>query len=287
MRQKLYLLTFLMVSLLVTAEAQEVLPGGWITNGPVYAVSQNSTNVYVGGYFNQVGTPRDNGVLYDVTTGEPIANMNYPDGQISSSAPDGNGGFFIAGTTNNLNLMPSFTKIGHHLRDGLAHILPNGEVSPIFNPVLTTGKSGKIILAATADRVIIGVKANNAVAKTYDAKIVCLSYDGSTIWERNLSAYGEAQAALVHNNTLYVVGRFTSVENQPRQRAAAFDLTSGTLLGWNTGSRIPALNGLVRQSIWIGIHENEIFIRCHATPTIGSQHLFSVDAVTGCQQAGA
>jgi uncharacterized repeat protein (TIGR01451 family) len=274
MRQKIYTLCCILMATMSMVHGQEIQKTNWITNGPVVAVTQNSTNVYMGGYFNLVGRQMDNGVLYNSTTGDPIVNGNYPDGSVSSSAPDGQGGFFIAGTYSNWNHLPSFSRVGTQIRDGLAHILPDGEVSSIFNPVLSAGKSGKVILAATTDRVIVGVRG------TQEMKIYCLAFDGSIQWERNISG-GEAHSAVIHAGTIYVVGRFTAIEGQSRQRAAAFDVATGNLLAWNTGTRIPAINSLVRQSIWIGLSGEEVFIRYLAPITFGAQHLFTADRLTG------
>ncbi|HYC83604.1 MAG TPA: cohesin domain-containing protein, partial [Chryseosolibacter sp.] len=280
MKGKLYALWFMPFAVLQIVYGQDIQEPNWITNGPVFAVTQNSTNVYVGGYFNLVGRPTGNGVLYNSATGEPIVSGNYPDGIISSSASDGQGGFFIAGTNSNWNHQPSFSKVGTQIRDGLAHILPDGEVSSTFNPVLAFGRSGKIVLAATTDRVIVGTKGIHPVTKTQILKIYCLGFDGSIQWERNMTG-GEAHSAVIHEGTVYVVGRFTGIEGQSRQRAAAIDLATGSLLAWNTGSRIPTLNSSLRRSIWIGVSGDEVFIRYLTPPGNGGQHLFSADRLTG------
>lgn len=282
MREKIYILCWMLFMVTSITHAQEVLNNNWITNGPVYAVTQNTTNTYVGGNFDLVGVRRPNGVLFNTDTGNPTSTQNFPDRLVSSSAPDGQGGFFIAGTTDNSNLVPSFTQVGTTLRDGLAHILSTGEVSGVFNPVLAGGRrAGKIILAATSDRVVVGTRSTNPVTRQWESRIYCLALDGSIVWERNITNGGEATTGLIANGTLYIAGRFLGIEGQPRTRAAAFDLATGNLLQWNTGSRIPFINALIRNPIWLGISGDEMFIRYAAPAVAGVNPFFSVDRVSG------
>src|SRR5690242_15594493 len=111
MKTKIYLCLTMCV-FTVNMFAQTVIPGGWITNGPVYSVSQNSQSTFVGGYFDLVGKHRPDGVLFNSNTGEPLTPSGFPDDLVSSSSSDGLGGFFIAGTTLAGNNSPSFKHVG-------------------------------------------------------------------------------------------------------------------------------------------------------------------------------
>jgi hypothetical protein len=156
MKIRLYFLLVLISSCMATL-AQEIRSPEWITNGVVNAMSSNSTHTFWGGYFDQIGRKSENGIAFDLATGEPIFSGDQPDRVVSSSASDGQGGFFIGGTTSNTNL--GFTKVGDVSREELAHILPNGQVSMIFNPILANGrKARKMVLASSHHRVIVATQ---------------------------------------------------------------------------------------------------------------------------------
>ncbi|HEY0652407.1 MAG TPA: cohesin domain-containing protein [Chryseosolibacter sp.] len=281
MKSKFYLWLCLVMFACINSIAQEVIPGGWITNGAVTSISHNSQNVYVGGSFDLVGKHRPNGVIYDLASSQPIPSASYPSGIVTSSVADGQGGFFIAGTASTSNTAPSFQKVGDVNRAGLAHIMANGSVSLIFNPVLAGGgKAGKTVLAATNDRVIVATRSINAITKAYEARVYCLAYDGTVLWERAADNGSHIDAGAIADGTVYIAGRFLSIEGQARTRAAAIDLVSGNLLPWNTADLIPPLIGNIRRAITIGIGDDEVFLRFNPN-AIGVSTLISVDRVTG------
>ncbi len=250
--------------------AQQVLPNTWVPNGAVNTMTRHGDIIYIGGQFTQVARSLSNGVVFDISTGIPKTTSAIPNGPVDGAVSDQNGGFFIS--SNNVY----FSKIGDVNRNKLAHILADGSVSQVFNPILPSGS--KKVIAATSSLVFVDV--GNI--------IYCIDFSGNIIWSRQASGGRSSGSRILggiaHNNILYLVGNFTTFEGQSRIRAAALDVLSGALLDWNTGSIIPPLNNVLSfnqpSPVHMGISGNELFIRYRADNLYTSQ-LISVDLVSG------
>ena len=105
------------------AMAQTIDNTLWVTNGPVNAVVEAGTTIYIGGNFTQVGPATGGAVPLDAATGQPIAIPRVA-GYVNAVVPDGTGGWYIAG---------NFTHVGGVPRSNLAHILADNTVSA-WNP---------------------------------------------------------------------------------------------------------------------------------------------------------
>jgi len=105
------------VSIVVAQTVDEAL---WVPNGPVYAVARSGNTVYIGGSFTFVGPPTGGGAAIDVNTGN--ANLAFPrvNGAVFAVAPDGSGGWYIAG---------DFSKVDGVPRNNLAQINVDGTLN--------------------------------------------------------------------------------------------------------------------------------------------------------------
>lgn len=269
MKTKFYFLSLVLI-LAVSAQlyGQELLPNGWMPNGMVNTITTHGDMVYVGGSFTTVTRPSMNGAVIDTETGQHLSTL-FPAKELDQVLPDYAGGFFINGFR--------LTHVNGIPRRKIAHILANGTLSD-FNPILPIDHSLVNVVATTADRVFIFTRGNSLQNTLH-----CVDYAGTILWSRqtNNRVYNGA----VKNSTLYIGGAFTTVEGQPRQRAAAFNINTGSLLAFNTGSLIPSLRtpplvtSVFSNIISIGVNGNEVFIRYSASNL--DSRVVSVDAISG------
>ncbi|MBD0260104.1 MAG: delta-60 repeat domain-containing protein, partial [Cytophagales bacterium] len=116
---------FLFIISLYPARAQELDGKMWVTDGVVHTIARSGNAVYLGGTFNYVGPNTGGGALLDPVAGKlspkPLLQVN---GMVRTSIPDGQGGWFIAGTFTHVQGVPCVS---------VAHLLPNGRVDPDWN----------------------------------------------------------------------------------------------------------------------------------------------------------
>src|SRR5207302_2404299 len=108
-----------MLTTVLTVLAADVLPGPasaepsatpgrtWVTNGRVSSIVHRNGQIYLGGYFTQVGPNTGQGVVVDASSGTWNQSFPYADGWVYAAVPDGAGGWYIAG---------SFSKVGGSFR---------------------------------------------------------------------------------------------------------------------------------------------------------------------------
>ena len=96
----------------------------WVANGEVRAVVRVDDILYIGGLFSYVHPNTGGGAILDLDVGEVVPPYLAINGLVDSVAPDGEGGWYVAG---------SFTSIGNVQRNRLAHVRSDGSVSD-WNP---------------------------------------------------------------------------------------------------------------------------------------------------------
>src|SRR5688500_7223499 len=74
----------------------------WVTDGPVNAIAQSSTTVYLGGDFHYVGPATGGFAVLNQSSGAVAAPWARVDGPVLAMAPDGSGGWYIGGNFNNV-----------------------------------------------------------------------------------------------------------------------------------------------------------------------------------------
>jgi WD40 repeat protein len=199
------------------------------------AVAADGT-AYLGGDFRSVGVRTGQGVPLDATTGLPKA-FPFVDGEVFAVVSDGAGGWFIGG---------QFTAVGGQPRYRLAHIRSDMTVGD-FNPLV--GEAGPAAgfvrsLVLAGDTLYFGGRfwTVNGVARTGLAAVgtdgTLRAFSPELEWKFDLNlppGVGNVTRLAVANDTVFVGGRFTSVNGQPRAGLAAIG-ADGALRSWNPGS---------------------------------------------------
>ena len=218
-----------------SAQAQVNAPSesSWLTNGPVYAITQGADKIYIGGRFSLLGPSTGCGAPLDCDAGRVAGKTPRVDGAVFACVADGAGGWFIGG---------HFKNVGGLARAYLAHILADGAVDPAwapsikdsadspYNMVLTLALSGSTLYVGGWFELINGQSRHSLAA--LDATTGALK-DWNPNGNVNGLFPGEIRALAVSGTTVYVGGAFTSMGGQPRNALAAIDAATGQVLPWN------------------------------------------------------
>lgn len=205
-------------------------PISWVANDTVFSVVlDNALNrVYIGGRFNEVG-PR---AQVSKMTSEAKLSQTRFGVSVFAAVPDNQGGWYVAG---------EFDSVGGYQRNNLAHILPDGNVDPNWNPNVNAQVATLLLLGNT---LYIGGQFTQVSGQARQYLAALNAVDGSvTAWSPNPNDYVFSFAN--DGNRLYVGGRFTNIAGQNRGYLAAFDATTGNIDPvWNpnlldTGSTAP------------------------------------------------
>ena len=222
-----------------TASAAVVLPSGpalspsadssfWGTNGRVVDIVSNGTKAWIAGGFDYVGPNTGRAVTVDSSTGTRIPSSNIVDGTVNASAPDGKGGYYLAG---------DFSRVSDLRRQGLAHIKPDGTVDRAWpaSAVTTTVTVGGVAKAQTGsvrsiavagDRLIIGGEFD-AVNGVPSARLAAIGLDGNVISTWHASANATVNAVAVAGDKVYVGGSFTTLNGAGRAYLSRVQLLDG------------------------------------------------------------
>ena len=191
-----------------TASAAPVLPAGpalslsadgtfWGTNGRVVDIVSNGTKAWIAGGFDYVGPNTGRAVTVDSSSGARVPSSNVVDGTVNASAPDGKGGYYLAG---------DFSRVSDVRRQGLVHIKADGSVdrswpaSSVTTTVtvkgVTKSQTGSVkSIAVAGDRLIIGGDFDT-VNGVRSSRLAAIGLDGNVIstWQASASATVNAVA---------------------------------------------------------------------------------------------
>jgi len=191
------------------------------TDGVVNAVSEYNGKLYLGGSFSYVEYPTGRGAVVNVSSGRP--DLPFPDvnGEVNTSIPDGQGGWYIGGT---------FTEVGGIAQKYVAHINSDKTVDERWRPILNTGAivnaleiyDETVIIGGSFSQVSNAFRNNLASVNNFNGNV--------TNWNPNLD--NTVNSFAVANNMLYVGGKFQLVSNGARAFAAAFNLETGASTTW-------------------------------------------------------
>lgn len=189
-------------------------------DGPVLAVVQQGTTVYVGGRFSQVGRVLGSGLPTDADGGLAQAGFPMVAGTVQAIAPDGAGGLYLAG---------AFSRVGGLPRHNAAHLLQDLGVDPAWapdvdGPVFAIAATGGSVYLGGQFTKVNGALRSNAAAVDQATGAVALPWDPQP---------DAAVRALVADGTGVVLGgAFTAVQGAPRGLVARVNPTTGAPASW-------------------------------------------------------
>ncbi len=115
--------------------------------GRVLAMVEAGSRLYLAGEFTGIRSPAADGGVFDAATGGAVPGFpRLGDGQIKTSAADGSGGFYVAGT---------FTMVEGEARPGVAHFQADGHLSP-WSPDVSPPGTVKSLARSAAGPVYLG-----------------------------------------------------------------------------------------------------------------------------------
>lgn len=116
-----------------------------VADGPIDTVVHSGDRVYVQGSFEHLGRYTGPGRVLDTADGSDLPAPALPDGQVSVTVPDGNGGWYVGGDFG----IDSY----NNQRGGLAHVLADGTLDSGFQ----AGADGLVsALALVGDTLYVG-----------------------------------------------------------------------------------------------------------------------------------
>jgi hypothetical protein len=234
----------------------------WVTNGSVYAICPAEDKVYIGGHFTHVGPYTGGAVPINTSTGLPFTTFPKINGSVSSSCPDGKGGWYVGG---------KFSRVNDILRNNIAHVLFDGTVDLAWNPMANSyvhslAVSGNTVYVGGSFTSIGGQSRNN-IAALDDTT------GNATAW--NSDGNGDVMSLAVSGNTVYAGGSFTRIGGQSRNNIAALDATTGNATAWDPNANWPVYS--------LAVSGNTIYAGGEFT-SIGGQSRYDIaalDAITG------
>ena len=188
--------------------------------GNANCVEQDATNVYIGGGFNNaVGYWTGSGALLN-TSGD-LPDFNLPlinGGQVFTSVPDGNGGWYVGGINFSIQGLSN-----------LVHILPNNTVDLGFAPN-PNQQVNSLYLDGTTLYVGGYFTQISGNAQNYLAAI-----DATTgvLQSWNPNPDGGINSIIKSGTNIYVGGGFTTIGGQSRNNIASINETTGNATAWN------------------------------------------------------
>ena len=243
----------------------------WTPNGLINnIVVGNDGTTYLAGEFTGFVSPDTSSfACFDKQTNERKTNFPKVNGEVKTVVADGQGGWYIGG---------SFTQVGTEIRNGIAHILSDGQVDLNWNPnleliqyvndnsryqlvkrVLAVGTFEGLLVNVIVVKdgvVYIGGNFNSVLNETRN-NLAAIDVGGSvTSWNPN--ADGEVNTLAISNEIVYAGGSFTVIGGQSRSRLAAIDM-GGSAISWNPGANGPVYSLVINNdTVYIGGEFNSV-----------------------------
>jgi hypothetical protein len=278
------------LGLATAASAQTVDPDFFITNGQVTTQVLRGNTLYVGGSFSFVGPVTGSGVPVDLVSGLPLPGFPRVNGTVFAVVPDGSGGWFLGGQFTQVGSSPranlahvqsdlsvsawdpgagnvvrtlllrsgtlyvggEFTTLGGITRNRLGAVDPVTGTTTSWNPnannsVRSIADGGTSLLVGGAYTTIGGQPRNRLARIDYGT--------GAADPGWNPNANGLVLQVTLDSGpgVVYVVGQFTSVGGQGRNRIAAVDASTGAVSSWNPNANSNVMSLLVSDgTVYVG-----------------------------------
>lgn len=203
----------------------------WGTNGRVTDIVALGDRVYLAGGFDYIGPQTGYGTAVSGTDGVKLPGTPIIDGVVHASAPDGAGGWYVAG---------AFSAVGGVTRRNAARITAAGTVAK-WNP---KPNAAVLALAVAGNKVVLGgnFTAIGSTAVTANRIGAVDLTTGTAVPGFSAGADNTVRAILPVGTDLYVGGDFATVGGIPHPRLARISTTTGSLDATFTGQA----NGSVR-----------------------------------------
>ena len=209
-------------------DAQTETPPVYSPTGRINTMLAGGDTSIVGGVFSAVGKYTGGGALVTATSDQPILSFPKINGEIMSSTPDGNGGFYIYGNyyRENESTANSSVRIEHILADNTFE--PNFSIAVITLSVYATKiffYNGNLYISGQNMSQIGGQTAGILSAINVTTKQL-LSWIPTVTGTAVTNVFAKG-------NSLYIIGVFTSVGGVNRQNAASIQIGTGNVRAWN------------------------------------------------------
>ena len=218
----------------------------YVVSGFVHAAAETVDSIYLGGDFNYVGPRTGSLVIYDTSAGTAVPGRPEVTGSVIAAVPDGSGGWYIGG---------AFTHVAGIPRAGIARILANGSLDPVFNPG-DAGSVNALLLDANGLLYVGGAFTTiggQAVARLARLDAVTGAVDMG--FTPNPSA-AVSSLQFGPGGVLYAAGDFATIGSQSRPRLAKLNISDGTVdLSFNvntTGAIVSISYDAVNSKLYAG-----------------------------------
>ncbi|MDQ3021791.1 MAG: delta-60 repeat domain-containing protein, partial [Bacteroidota bacterium] len=203
MKKLIYLPLYLFMFTSFLLSQSSIPNNKYVTDGTVRAIVVDGDYTYIGGDFTSVGIKANFTSFAKFNSANSNIDVNFPIvvGDVETSAPDGNGGWYIGG---------SFNSVGGQPRNYIARINSDGTVHPwnpnpgigFYNVVSSIAVSGNDIYAGGRFSTIGGLTRSNI------AKLNNTNGNADATWNPN--ATGFVYSIVVSGSDVYVGGEFTT-----------------------------------------------------------------------------
>ncbi len=191
------------------------------TDGAVNAIVKNDGVYYIGGNFNYVGLMTGGASLVTDTNDYP--DMDFPtiNGNVLTSVPDGNGGWFIGGTFSYLNNINNTC---------LAHVRNDKSIDANWAANLSASYGGEVrSLFRAGDTLFVG-GSFSSIGSSSRNNLAAIRISTGTVLNWNPNCDGAVNTILVRDTTVYIGGQFNRVQGTKRFCFAALSRTTGLSL---------------------------------------------------------
>lgn len=191
-------------------------PLWWGTNGRVVDILPAGNRVYLAGGFDYVGPTTGYGVGVDAASGTRLADAPLVDGPVRAAAPDGQGGWYIAG---------DFTYVGGTYRKRAAQITASGQVTS-WNPRPNATVRALVVAGGS---VFLGGDFTSLAGTPVTRLGAVKTSDGAAVPGWSASADGSIRSVVAAGGAVYVAGAFSHINDSAHEGVVRLSAATGAL----------------------------------------------------------
>ena len=217
---RLFTTLFVFFGMLGITAAQTLQPAQFSTDGQVETMVRDGDTLFVGGTFTRVGISTENFTILPADSDTPEIDGLAPSSTVRAAVPDGEGGWYIAG---------SFTSINGETRERVARVLSDQSLDPNFSVSIN---SALYALFLDGDHLYIGGNVTSADGISVNRLLRVDKNSGAldNNWLPEIDN-GRVNRILKIDDEVYVGGSFSSVSGSNTHRYfACFSAADGSLI---------------------------------------------------------